>query len=79
MASEVSSQFAIRGISKGAAQTIALISNGSRTYDVVAGDSFQMQTSSGKANAVCDFVDENKVVLEVEGVRVTVVHKPAGH
>ncbi len=78
MASEVATHFAIRGISKGAIQTIAMISNGTRSYDVVAGDTFQLPTASGKANVVCDSVDENKVVLEVEGVRVTISHKPAG-
>ena len=77
MASEVSTHFVIRGISKGAVQTMAMISNGTRSYDVVPGDSFQVQTASGKASAVCDSVDENKVVLEVEGVRVTILHKTA--
>jgi hypothetical protein len=76
MAAEVAAHFAIRGISKGAVQTVALISDGTRSYDVVAGDSFQMQTSSGRADAVCDSADENKVVLEVEGVRVNILHKP---
>ena len=78
MAADVAAHFVIRGISKGAIQTIAMISNGTRSYDVVAGDTFQLQTASGKANAVCESVDENKVVLEVEGVRVTVAHKPLG-
>ena len=74
MVEDVAAHFTIKGISKGI-QTIAMISNGTRTYDVVAGDAFQMQTAGGKANVVCRTVEENKVVLDVEGVAVTIQHK----
>ncbi len=75
MASEISSHFTVHGVSKGPVETSVLISDGNRAYDLVTGDAFQMQTSSGKANVVCRLVDETKVILEVEGVKVVIANK----
>lgn len=75
LASDVSQHFSVKGISRGAVETIAVIGSGAHTYDVAAGDTFQIQTSTGKANAVCKSVDDDNVVLEVEGVTVTLRHR----
>jgi len=73
-ASDVATNFKIKGFSRGV-QTIAVIGNGRNTYDVAPGDNFKMQTAAGKADVACVSVDESKVVLEVEGVEVTLRHR----
>lgn len=75
LAGDVATHFTIKGISKGPVQTMAMIGNGAHNYDVLPGDAFQMETAAGKASVVCDDVEENRVVLEVEGVRVVLLHK----
>lgn len=72
-AGEILTHFTVKGISQGAIQTIAVIGNGTNTYDVVAGDLFQVQTAAGKATVKCESADGKKVILSVEGVKVTLL------
>lgn len=75
MASEIFTHFDIHGYTRGPVQTIALISDGTHSYDVGPGDIFQIETSLGKADVTCEHVDPTKVVLNVEGVTVTIIPK----
>ncbi len=75
LAGAVLKNFAIKGVSEGGAVNIAMIGNGTKTYDVAPGDYIQLDTSGGPVAAKCESVTESNVVLSVDGVRVTLTHR----
>jgi hypothetical protein len=76
MAGDIYLHYFVRGVSQGASITLAMISNGKKSYDVAEGDTVQLETSTGRiANVKCESVAESKVVVSVDGVRVTLKRK----
>jgi hypothetical protein len=76
MAGDIMKHFFVKGFSQGATISIAMISNGTRNFDVSAGDIFQLETSDGRYAAVkCESVAEGEVVISVGGVKVTLLRR----
>jgi hypothetical protein len=76
MAGDIMKHFFVKGFSQGPAFSIAMISNGTRNFDLSAGDSIQLETSDGRYAAVkCESVAEGRVVISVEGVEVTLLRR----
>lgn len=76
LAGEVMKQFYVKGVSQGAKISIAMISNGTRNFDIVAGDIVQLQTADGHYVAVkCESVGDGQVTVSIEGVKVTLFHR----
>jgi hypothetical protein len=76
MAGDIMKHFFVKGFSQGATISIAMISNGTRNFDVSAGDIFQLETSDGRYAAVkCESVAEGQVVISVGGVQATLLRR----
>jgi hypothetical protein len=75
IAGEILKRYFVRGVSEGAIN-IALISDGTKNYDLAQGDTMRLDTPDGKSAAVkCTSVSEGVVVLNVEGQEVTLLRK----
>jgi hypothetical protein len=76
MAGDIYMHYFVKGVSRGASIALAMISNGTKNYDVAEGDMVQLETSSGRiANVKCESVAEDKVVVSVDDVRVNLRRK----
>ncbi len=76
LAGDIMKHFYVKGVSQGATISIAMISNGTRNFDIIAGDVVQLQTSDGRYAAVkCESVGDGQVIVSVEGVKVTLFHR----
>jgi hypothetical protein len=76
LAGDIMKHFYVKGVSQGATISIAMISNGTRNFDILAGDIVQLQTSDGRYVAVkCESVGDDQVIVSVEGVKVTLFHR----
>jgi hypothetical protein len=76
LAGDIFKQFFVKGVSQGATISIAMISNGTKNYDLAAGDTIQLPTSDGKFVAVkCESVAEGRVLISVEGVQTTLLRR----
>lgn len=71
MAGDIYMHYFVKGVSRGASIALAMISNGTKNYDVAEGDTIQLVTSTGRiANVKCESVAEDRVVVSVDDVRV---------
>jgi hypothetical protein len=53
-----------------------MLSNGTRNFDIVSGDTIQLQTSDGRFAAVkCESITDGQVLVSVEGVEVTLLRR----
>ena len=76
LAGDILKHYFVKGVSQGASMSIAMISNGTKNYDIVAGDTVELQTSDSKyADAKCESVSDGKVVISVEGVSITLYQR----
>ena len=76
LAGDIMKHFYVKGVSQGATISIAMISNGTRNFDIVAGDIVQLETSDGRYVAVkCEHVGDGQVIVSVDGVKVTLFHR----
>jgi hypothetical protein len=76
LAGDIYLHYFVKGVSVGASITLAMISNGKKNYDVAEGDTVQLETSTGRiADVKCESVAETRVVVSVDGVRVTLSRK----
>ncbi len=76
LAGDIMKHFYVKGVSQGATVSIAMLSNGTRNFDIASGDVIQLQTSDGKFAAVkCKSVADGQVVVIVEGVEVTLYRR----
>jgi hypothetical protein len=76
LAGDIMKHFFVKGVSQGATISIAMLSNGTRNFDIVSGDTIQLQTSDGKFAAVkCISITDGQVVISVEGVEVTLYRR----
>ena len=64
--------FVLKGITRGSATPdTAMIYTGIKTYNISAGESVFMDTATGKVSVQCDAVEDEKVVLSIGGLMVT--------
>ena len=70
-ARDIVSKFKLKGVSKSASQTLAMISTGTKTETIGRGESIQVDTAKGRVVARCEAVSEHEVVMNVEGEKVT--------
>jgi hypothetical protein len=63
--------FILKGITKAANISTAMIYTGVKTYNITAGESLFMDTPKGKVNVQCEAVEEEQVVLSISGLKVT--------
>ena len=76
LAGDIMKHFFVKGVSQGATISIAMLSNGTRNFDIASGDTLQLQTSDGRYAAVkCKSITDGQVVLSVEGVDVTLYRR----
>ena len=76
MAGDIMKHYYVKGVSQGTTISIAMLSNGTRNFDIATGDTLQLQTSDGKYAAVrCKSITDGEVVLNVEGVDVTLYRR----
>jgi hypothetical protein len=76
LAGDIMKHFYVKGVSQGATISIAMISNGTRNFDIVVGDVIQLQTSDGRYAAVkCESVGDDQVIVSVEGVKVSLFRR----
>jgi hypothetical protein len=76
LAGDIMKHFFVKGVSQGTTISIAMLSNGTRNFDIATGDTLQLQTSDGKYAAVrCKSITDGEVVLNVEGVDVTLYRR----
>jgi hypothetical protein len=76
LAGDIMKHFYVKGVSQGATISIAMISNGTRNFDIVAGDVIQLQTSDGRYAAVkCESVGDDQVIISVEGVKISLFRR----
>jgi hypothetical protein len=75
-ASEVASNFALKGVSKGQSDSMAIVFSGVKNYTIGLGESLPMETAKGnKITVRCDSVEERKIVLNVDGIDVALLHR----
>ena len=75
MAGDIMKHYFVKGVSQGTI-SIAMLSNGTRNFDIVSGDTVQLQTSDGKFAAVkCESITDGQVQVSVEGVEVTLLRR----
>jgi energy-coupling factor transporter transmembrane protein EcfT len=76
MAGDIMKHFFVKGVSQGTTISIAMLSNGTRNFDVIVGDTIQLQTSDGRYAAVkCESISEGQVIVSVDGMKVTLFHR----
>ena len=76
LAGDIMKHFFVKGVSQGTTISIAMLSNGTRNFDIASGDTLQLQTSDGRYAAVkCMSITDGQVVLSVEGVEVTLYRR----
>jgi hypothetical protein len=76
LAGDIMKHFFVKGVSQGTTISIAMLSNGTRNFDIATGDTLQLQTSDGRYAAVkCKSITDGEVVLSVEGVEVTLYRR----
>ena len=66
-------KFKLKGISKSASRTLAIINTGTKTETLSRNESIQVETAEGWVAVRCEDVGENKVVLNVEGEKFTLI------
>ena len=76
MAGDIMKHYYVKGVSQGTTISIAMLSNGTRNFDIVSGDTIQLQTSDGRFAAVkCESITDGQVLVSVEGVEVTLLRR----
>jgi hypothetical protein len=76
LAGDIMKHFYVKGVSQGATISIAMISNGTRNFDIVAGEVVQLQTTDGRYAAVkCESVGDDQVIVSVEGVKISLFRR----
>ena len=63
--------FSVKGISQGPRSSLASISTGVKTYTISVGETMSMETAKKKVEVRCEAVNEDSVVLDIAGQRVT--------
>src|SRR4029077_14032230 len=61
----------LKGITQSATKPMAIIHTGTKSFTVVVGESFPVDTPKGKIDVTCKKVESDKVVLEIEGEEAT--------
>ena len=66
--------FSLKGLTKNAKNSVATVHTGTRTYTIGIGETMQMETPQGKVPVKLEAVNDNSVVLNVDGVRTVLSH-----
>ena len=75
-AGDIMKHYFVKGVSQGATISIAMLSNGTKNYDLEAGETIQLETSDGKFAAVkCESITDGHVLVSVDGVEVTLLRR----
>jgi hypothetical protein len=72
VARDVAAKFSLKGISKSAKQSIAMVNTGVKTYSILLGQTLNMRTASGEVAVQCDELGDNSVVLNVAGEQIEI-------
>jgi hypothetical protein len=73
LAMDIVSKFKLKGVSKSASKTLAMINTGTKTETLSRNESIQVETAKGWVAVRCEDVGDNKVVLNVGGRTITLV------
>ncbi len=64
--------FTLKGLSKSANTSLAMVYSGAKTYTIGLGETVAMQTPAGKVDVTLEKVGDNYVVLSAAGQRIVV-------
>ena len=73
LALDIVSKFKLKGVSKSASKTLAMINTGTKTETLSRNESIHVETAKGWVAVRCEDVGDNKVVLNVGGRTITLV------
>ena len=73
LAMDIVSKFKLKGVSKSASKTLAMINTGTKTETLSRNESIHVETAKGWVAVRCEDVGDNKVVLNVGGRTITLV------
>ena len=62
--------FSLKGLTKNANNSVAMVSTGVKTYTIGLGETISMETAKGKVSVKLEKVEDNSVVLNIGGERV---------
>jgi hypothetical protein len=63
------SGFSLKGLTKNAQNSVAMVHTGTKTYTIGVGETLSMDTPKGKVSVKLETVNDNSVVLSIGGVR----------
>jgi hypothetical protein len=69
-AQDIAAKFSLKGISKSANQSIAMIHTGVKSYSILLGQTLTMRTATGDFAVTCDEMGNEAVILSIAGEQI---------
>lgn len=70
LAREIASKFSVKGITRGANKSLAMVHTGVKNYSIVLGQTLGMKTANGEVMVRFEEIGDNFIVLDIAGEAV---------